>query len=98
MQESNPVKIRTPFNLPYSSEYNGINWTRFDNSQLANWNQDIKYIESESEPEYFSSRSRSRSRPRSTSISTRKKKKKHLSQIFRLCSYLKELFLSDSNS
>ena len=97
MQESNPVKIRAPFNSPYSSKYNGINWTRFDNSQLANQNQDIEYIESESEPEYFSSRSRSRLQSRSRSIS-RKKKRKFPSQIFRLYSYLKELFLSDSNS
>ena len=32
IQESNPVKIRAPFNSPYSNKYNRINWTRFDNS------------------------------------------------------------------
>ena len=32
MQDTNPVKIRTPLNSPFSSENSGINYTSFDNS------------------------------------------------------------------
>src|SRR5947207_15316484 len=81
MQNSHPVKQRVPFNSPFSNENNGINLTKIDNSQLANWNQDIAYSEFETEPEFHSQRNKIRRK--------KKRKKKYTSQIFRICSYLK---------
>ena len=52
MPDSHPVKMRVPVNSPFSSNKNGINLTELNNSQLANWNQQLSYFESESEPEY----------------------------------------------
>ena len=54
MQNSHPVKQRVSFNSSFSSENNEINLTKIDNSQLANWNQDIAYSESETESEFHS--------------------------------------------
>src|SRR5438034_10747829 len=85
MQNTHPVKQRVPFNSPFSSENNGINLAKIDNYQLANWNQDIACSESETEPEFHSQRTRKTRR--------RKKKKKFTSQIFRICSQLKEQIL-----
>ena len=94
MQDSHPVKMRAPFNSPFSSENSGIDLTKLNcnttNSQLADWNQSLSYSESESEPEFYSQRRKNRARF--------KKKRKFSSQIFRLCSYLKETISADSSS
>src|SRR5947207_14807763 len=66
MQSSHSVKQRASFNSSFSSENNGINLAKIDNFQLANWNQDISYSESETEPEFYSQKTRK----------TRRKKKK----------------------
>ena len=84
MQNTHPVKQRVPFNSSFSSENNGINLTKIDNYQLANWNQNIACSESETEPEFHSQRTRKTRRKK------KKKKKKFTSQIFRICSHLKE--------
>src|SRR5438034_7555756 len=82
MQSSHSVKQRVSFNSSFSSENNEINLANIDNYQLANWNQDIACSESETEPEFYSQRTRKTKR--------KKKKKKFTSQIFRICSQLKE--------
>src|SRR5205809_5166968 len=94
MQNSHPVKQRVSFNSPFSSENNGINLAKIDNYQLANWNQDISYSESETEPEFHSQRTRKTRRKKKK----KKKKKKYTSQIFKICSHLKEQFDSISSS
>ena len=91
MQSSHPVKQRVPFNSPFSSENNGINLANIDNYQLANWNQDIACSESETEPEFHSQRTRKTRRKK------KRKKKKFTSQIFRICSHLKEQLSSSLN-
>ena len=94
MQSSHPVKQRASFNSPFSSENNGINLAKIDNFQLANWNQDISYSESETEPEFHSQKTRKTRRKKKK----KKKKKKYTSQIFKICSHLKEQFDSISSS
>ena len=74
MQNSHPVKQRVSFNSSFSDENNGINLTKIDNSQLANWNQDIAYSESETESEFHSQRTRKTRRRKK-----KKKKKKYTS-------------------
>ena len=57
MQDTHPVKMRVPLNSPYTGDNNGINLTELKlnaNNELANWNQQLSYSESESEPEYYS--------------------------------------------
>src|SRR5436305_179848 len=88
MQSSHSVKQKASFNSPFSSENNGINLAKIDNFQLANWNQDISYSESETEPEFHSQRTRKTRRKK------KRKKKKFTSQIFKICSHLKEQFSS----
>src|SRR5918911_294306 len=78
MQDSHPIKKRIPANSPFSSNRNGIKLTNFNRfAQLADWNQDLSYLESESdsELEYFGQRRRK---------IKRKKSRKHASQLFRL--------------
>jgi hypothetical protein len=59
MQDSHSVKQRAPANSPFNG---GINLTELkrnavtSNHQLANWNHQLSYSESESEPEYFGQR------------------------------------------
>src|SRR5438034_3020408 len=84
MQNSHSVKQRVPFNSSFSSENNEINLTKIDNYQLANWNQNTACSESETESEFHSQRTRKTRRKK------KKKKKKFTSQIFRICSHLKE--------
>ena len=85
MQDSHPIKKRIPANSPFSNnKENGIKLTKFDNFvQLADWNQDLSYLESESdsELEYFGQRRRKIKRKRS---------RKYISQLFRLCSSIKD--------
>ena len=92
MQNSHPVKQRIPANSPFSSNRNGIKLTDFNNSQLANWNQQLSYSESETEPEYWSRRKKKKKKARKV-----KKQRKSVSQLFRLCSLLKNYF-PDSNT
>jgi len=66
MQNSHSVKQRVSFNSSFSDENNEINLTKINNYQLANWNQDISYSESETESEFHSQRTRK----------TRRKKKR----------------------
>ena len=66
MQSSHSVKQRALFNSLFSDENNEINLTKINNYQLANWNQDISYSESETESEFHSQRTRK----------TRRKKKR----------------------
>src|SRR5213083_1236433 len=68
MQNTHPVKQRVPFNSSFSSENNEINLTKIDNYQLANWNQDIAYSESETEPEFHSQRSKTRRKKKRISL------------------------------
>src|SRR5213083_2777167 len=84
MQNTHPVKQRVSFNSSFSSENNGINLAKIDNYQLVNWNQNTACSESETESEFYSQRTRETIRKR------KKKKKKFTSQIFRICSHLKE--------
>ena len=89
MQNTHSVKQRVSFNSSFSSENNEINLAKIDNYQLANWNQNIACSESETEPEFHSQRTTK------TRKKKKKKKKKFTSQIFRICSHLKEqLFTS----
>ena len=93
MQETHPVKVRVSSNSPFSSD--GINLTKLNlnlsaNNQLADWNQQLSYSESETEPEYYSQRKK---KNRAKSI----KKRKFPSQIFRLCSHLKDIIPAESN-
>ena len=86
MQDSHPVKRRVPANSPFN-QIDGVNmselnsYLNINSADLANWNQNLS--ESESEPEYFGTKRKKKKKSR--------KKKKHASQLFRLCSYLKEL-------
>ena len=52
MQNFHSVKQRILANSPFSSNRNEIKLTDFNNSQLANWNQQLSYSESETELEY----------------------------------------------
>ena len=83
MQDSHPVKMRVPANSPFSNG-NGIKSTDFNNHQIANWNQDLSYSESDSELEYYGQRKKK---------IKRKKSRKCFSQLFRLCSLLKDHFI-----
>src|SRR5438046_4074015 len=94
MQSSHSVKQRVSFKSSFSSENNGINLAKIDNYQLANWNQDIACSESETEAEFHSQRTRKTRRRKKK----KKKKKKYTSQIFKICSHLKEQFDSISSS
>jgi len=89
MQNSHSVKQKVSCNSSFSNENNRINLTKIDNSQLANWNQDIAYSESETESEFHSQRNKTRRK--------KKRKKKYTSQIFRICSHLKEQLSSSLN-
>jgi hypothetical protein len=89
MKNNHSVKMRAPFNSPFN-ELNGINlnelnlnWN-WNSTDIANWNQNL--LESESEPEYLFQRK----------TKSKKQKKKHFSQLFRLCSYLKNFIDSDA--
>jgi ribonuclease HI len=89
MHESHPVKQRIPAKSPFSEE-KGINLTELNlksSCELANWNQSLSYLESESESEHFSQRKKK---------SKIKKQRKFPSQLFRLCSYLKEFISNES--
>jgi len=92
IQSSYSVKQKAAFNLLFSNENNEINQIKINNSQLANWNQDISYSESETKSEFHSQRIRKKKK--------KKKKKKYTSQIFKICSHLKEQFdfISSSSS
>src|SRR5207247_6381804 len=86
------IKQRIPANSPFSSNRKRIKQTDFNNSQLANWNQQLSYSESETEPEYWSRRKKKKKKARKV-----KKQRKSVSQLFRLCSLLKNYF-PDSNT
>ena len=93
MQETHSVKVRVSSNSSFSSDE--INLTKLNlnlsaNNQLADWNQQLSYSESETEPEYYSQRKK---KNRAKSI----KKRKFSSQIFRLYSYLKDIISAESN-
>ena len=95
MQDSHPVKIRAPANSPFN-QIKGTDLTELNmnlnlsHAQLASWNQQLS--ESESEPEYLFQKRRRKRKKKTKS----KKQKKHPSQLFRLCSYLKDIINSDS--
>ena len=94
MQETHPVKMRVSFNSPFSSENGGINLTELNlnlnsNNQLAEWNQQLSYSETDTEPEYHFQRRKNKTKS--------KKKRKSPSQLFRICSYLKDILSADSS-
>ena len=78
MQSFHLIKQKVSFNSLFFNKNNEINLIMINNSQLANWNQDISYSESETESEFHSQKTR------------KIKRKKFTSQIFKICSYLKE--------
>src|SRR4030095_4764058 len=91
MQDSHPVKQRVTSNPPFSDEINLTELNSNSNIHLADWNQQLSYSESESESEYYFQRLR---KHRKTKL---KKQRKFPSQLFRLCSLLKEHFSNDSD-
>ena len=88
MQDFHLIKIKVPANSPFSfKNENEIKLTDFNNSvQIANWNQNLLYSESESdsELEYYDQRKKK---------IKRKKLRKCFSQLFRFCSLLKKLYI-----
>ena len=92
MQDSHPVKIKALANSPFN-QIRGTNLAELNKNsnlaqaQLADWNQSL--LESESEPEYIFQRKKKKK-------TKSKKQKKHASQLFKLCSYLKDVINSDS--
>ena len=86
MQSSHSVKQRVSINSSFSSENNGINLTKIDNYQLANWNQDIAYSESETESEFHSQKTRKTRRKK------KKKKKIHFSNLQNLFLFKRTAF------
>src|SRR5436190_9275653 len=91
MQDSHSVKQRVTSNSSFLGEINLIKLNSTICSQLADWNQQLSYSESESESEYYFQKMRKNKRTKL------KKQRKLSSQLFRLCSMLKECFFSDSN-
>src|SRR6266480_3389424 len=91
MQDSHPVKQRVTSNAPFFGDINLTKLNSTTNFQLAEWNQSLSYSESESEPEYHSQKLKKNRKTKS------RKQRKFPSQLFRLCSLLKNCFSNNSN-
>jgi ribonuclease HI len=90
MQDSHSVKQRVTSLSSFFDEMNLTELNSTSHCQLADWNQQLSYSESESEPEYWAQRLRKK---KETKL---KKQRKLSSQLFKLCSLLKSCFTDSS--